>query len=243
MKAIYIYALLLVAGIPAGRAQNIFSGGNSDGFSSTGMGFEIYAGGISNGFATDSNSTPVPLPVTLLTFTAAASGSQVQLQWQTAFEENNDHFEVLRSADARSFNWLFSVASHGDSRVRQDYQAMDAAPLPGTNYYRLKQVDKDGQAQLSNIVAVNMTRPATGPSVKLYPNPVSQVLYINITSTQDINSALVIYNAAGRQVMMKYILLAKGENALSLNVSALVPGIYFCLFEDSNTGILSFMKQ
>ena len=243
MKAIYLYALLFLAGIPASRAQSIFSGGISDGFSSDNMGYDIYAGGISNGFAMDSSLTAVPLPVTLLNFTAQAIGSQVQLRWQTASEFNNDHFEVERSRDAGTFNWLLSVAGHGDSQLLQDYQAIDAAPISGINYYRLKQVDKDGQFLFSKIVSVNMTGAAAGPSIRLYPNPAAEVVYINITSTQNINSSLVVFNAAGRQVVLKPTYLVKGGNSLSLDVSTLVPGIYFCLFENTNTGVQTFVKQ
>ena len=244
MKSISLYILLLVTVIPAARSQNIFSGGNSDGFSANSMGFDIYAGGISNGFATDSTlATPVNLPITLLNFTAAALGSQVQLRWQTASETNNDHFEVERSADARTFNWLLSVAGHGDSQLLQDYQAIDAAPFPGINYYRLKQVDKDGRFQWSNVVSVNMNRSPVGPSIRLYPNPASQVLYITVTSTQDLNSTLHVYNAAGTQVITRYNPLTIGVNSLSVNISDLAPGIYFCQFENMNTGVLSFIKQ
>jgi hypothetical protein len=243
MKAIYIYALLFLAGIPAGRAQNIFSGGISDGFSSDNMGFDIYAGGISNGFAMDSTMTPVPLPITLLTFTAAAMGSQVQLRWQTASEFNNDHFEVERSTDVSNFNWLLSLAGHGDSQLLQDYQAIDPAPFAGINYYRLKQVDKDGKSQFSKVVSVDMTGAPAWASIRIYPNPAAQVLYISMTSTQEVNSAFVVYNAAGRQVVLKPAYLVKGVNSLLVDVSALAPGIYFCLFKNTNTGVQSFIKQ
>jgi len=244
MKSIFIYILLLATVIPAARSQNIFSGGNSDGFSANSMGFDIYGGGISNGFATDSIlGTPINLPITLVDFTAAALGSQVRLSWQTTSEINNDHFEVERSADARTFNWLLSVAGLGDSQLLQDYQAIDAAPLPGVNYYRLKQVDKDGRSQWSGIVSVNMNRAAGAPSVRLYPNPVSQVLYITITSTQELNSALHIYNAAGTRVISRSEPLIKGQNDLSVNVNTLAPGVYFCQFDGLNGTVRSFVKE
>lgn len=243
MKAIYIYMLLLVAVMPAAKAQNIYSGGISDGFSVTTMGFDIYAGGIANGFAVDSMVVAVPLPVTLVTFTAVAQGSQVRLHWQTASESNNDHFEVERSADGQVFNWLTSVASHGNSQLLQDYQTMDAAPYYAINYYRLKQVDKDGRFTLSSIVSVNMAKQLTGSSISLYPNPVSQVLYIKVKSTQNMNSMLLVYNAAGRQVAMQYKTLVKGENNFSLPMSGLAPGIYYCRFDNTDIEVKSFIKQ
>lgn len=243
MKAIYIYTLLLVAVMPAAKAQNIYSGGISDGFSVTTMGFDIYAGGIANGFAVDSMVVAVPLPVTLVNFTAKTMGSQVRLYWQTDMETNNDHFEVERSADGQVFNWLTNVAGHGESQVLLDYQVMDVAPYAGINYYRLKQVDKDGRFKLSSIVSVNMAKLLTGSSISLYPNPVSQVLYINVTSTQNMNSMLLVYNAAGRQVAMQYKTLVKGENNFSLPISGLAPGIYYCRFENTDIEVKSFIKR
>lgn len=242
MKAIYTYLLLLVAVMPAAKAQNIYSGGISDGFSVTTMGFDMYAGGIANGFAVDSMAA-APLPVTLVNFTAKAMGSQVRLHWQTASESNNDHFEVERSADGQVFNWLTSVAGHGESQVLLDYQVMDVAPYYAINYYRLKQVDKDGRFTLSSIVSVNMAKLLTGSSISLYPNPVSQVLYINVTSTQNMNSLLLVYNAAGRQVAMQYKTLVKGENNFSLPISGLAQGIYYCRFENTDIEVKSFIKQ
>ena len=243
MKAIYTCMLLLVAGITAVKAQNIYSGGKSDGFASTSMGYDIYGGGVDNGFAMDSMVVAVPLPVTLVKFTAAARGSQVQLHWQTASESNNDHFEVERSADGHVFNWLTSVASLGDNQFLQDYQTMDAAPYYGINYYRLKQVDKDGRFTLSFIVSVNMAKQLTGSSVSLYPNPASQVLYINVTSTAHMNSMLHVYNAAGTQVAMQYKTLIKGANNFLLSVSGLAPGIYYCRFDNTDIEVKSFIKR
>jgi len=248
MKKIYLYILFLAGSISTATAQNIFSGGNSDGFSFQTEGFEIYSGGGANGFAVASVGAldaEVALPVGLLSFTAQAQGNKVLLQWQTATEINSDHFEVAHAADARTFSFLTSVPGHNNSQTAQDYQCIDPMPYAGINYYRLKQVDKDGHYQLSKVVAVNIdkTNSARDFLVSIYPNPASQRIYMNITSQRNVNSNIYLYNAEGKLVSSQYSQLKTGDNSIGWNISHLSPGVYYCKFDNTAIPVISFVKE
>ena len=98
----------------------------------------------------------VLLPVELLSFDAVAQRNEVQLQWSTGSERNNDHFRVERSGDDVVFEPIGAVSGAGTTGWRTDYTFTDHTPLSGNNYYRLVQVDKDGTATPSHVVAVRM---------------------------------------------------------------------------------------
>jgi hypothetical protein len=96
------------------------------------------------------------LPVTLSSLKVNTVNQKNNLAWTTTSESNNAYFEVLRSSDAINFGKIGSVDGNGDSQQPEAYQFTDDAPKPGVNYYRLKQVDFDGQFELSRIIrAVN----------------------------------------------------------------------------------------
>lgn len=99
------------------------------------------------------------LPVELLDFSGASEEGMVRLRWSTGSEENSAWFIVERSADAAAFMPLARIPAAGISHQRRDYVFDDAAPMPGVNYYRLRQLDADGSGALSRIIAVQHAEP------------------------------------------------------------------------------------
>ncbi|RZK88136.1 MAG: hypothetical protein EOO62_38125 [Hymenobacter sp.] len=99
-------------------------------------------------------STVSPLPVSLVSFQAQPTQRGVALSWATASEQNADQFVIERTADAPlGFVAIGQVASTGTSSQTQAYQFVDPRPAP-RSYYRLRQLDHDGTATFSPVVAV-----------------------------------------------------------------------------------------
>ena len=111
------------------------------------------------------------LPVQLVDFRASVIGDQVALNWETTMEKNAAQFVVERSSDLREFGAIGQVAAVGTSSTRRAYNLVDAAPRPGTNYYRLRTVDRDGTSQLSKVVAATIDD--VTPVMTLTGNPIS----------------------------------------------------------------------
>jgi uncharacterized protein (DUF1501 family) len=65
-----------------------------------------------------------PLPVELLYFTAKTIGSQSVLEWKTASEFNNSHFDIERSTDAIQFKKIGEVPGNGDSSIEIYYLSL-----------------------------------------------------------------------------------------------------------------------
>ena len=116
------------------------------------------------------------LPVGLTSFSGKVVGDQVALAWSTAWERNNAYFEVQRSQDAREFGGLHQLAAATQSESRQLYTFLDVAPLNGTSYYRLKQVDagENGSVTFSKIIAV--IRNDDAPNLALLGNPTGEII-------------------------------------------------------------------
>ncbi len=145
------------------------------------------------------------LPVELVSFTAQKNNdNQSLLQWETASETNNDKFIVERSADLISFTEIGEQAGAGNSHVTHDYSLIDAQPLNGINYYRLKQMNFDGTYEYSKIVSLtfdNMMSANDDVQVELLNSINEPSLKITIPADfSNTNFVLEIYNEAGQIV-------------------------------------------
>lgn len=112
-----------------------------------------------------------PLPVELVRFTAQRiDAAQVELRWTTATEHDNAGFEVWRMVEGEElFVNVGRVPGAGYSQQLMHYVHMDQNRTANTTYYYLRQVDHDGTAQHSQVVAVSGSADRTDWS--LAPNP------------------------------------------------------------------------
>ncbi|MEI9943244.1 MAG: M12 family metallo-peptidase [Chitinophagaceae bacterium] len=81
------------------------------------------------------------LPVSLLDFSGHNQNGKNILNWQTANETDNNHFDIETSKDGNNYYKIGTVAGKGNSSSVQDYTFTDRLPAKGKNYYRLKQVE------------------------------------------------------------------------------------------------------
>lgn len=172
------------------------------------------------------------LPVEITSFTATLNNTgKVDLNWVTATETNNNFFTVERSDNAKDFTVLLTQQGAGNSTTPLQYHRVDANPLSGTSYYRLKQTDFDGKSKYVGLVAVSnggATNDVTA-GVSVYPNPtsVSQPLSLqfnNITVDAGKTAQLYIYEvSSGKQIVDQQL---TGNNSKVQLPSNAVPGMY-----------------
>ena len=197
------------------------------------------------GIYTQKYSLSGMLPVELLAFTGQAIEHQVLLEWQTATEINNSHFDVEWSTDGINFapnassgSWkkIGEVAGAGTTTESQFYEFIHKNPVNGNNYYRLRQVDLPaGQAGLpigqafnggfeyTNIIQI-IIEVSNSQAVKVYPNPASNYLIIESDSDnyQGDEKIIQIFNLRG-QVMVE---LQRQKDLTHLSIASLPSGIY-----------------
>ena len=91
------------------------------------------------------------LPVELIAFEGQNAGRQNKLRWITASEVDNDYFIVERSDDGVAFEQIAKIEGQGTTTVQTDYDYTDITFQSPTNYYRLTQVDFNGDLSLIHI--------------------------------------------------------------------------------------------
>ena len=131
------------------------------------------------------------LPVELLYFDAFPSNNQyAQLEWATATEINNDGFEVLRSTNGIDFEYIAWISGNGNQTSTHKYSYEDYSIETGiTYYYRLKQIDYDGQYEYFNIESVKLS----GPLDKEYSEILSVKYYSYLGKKFDVKPNLKSY--------------------------------------------------
>ncbi len=92
------------------------------------------------------------MPIELASFSASVNGNNVELAWSTVAEALNAGFHVERKRN-NSSTWseIGFVQGHGTTNKPQQYSYSDVGLAPGTYYYRLKQVDSNGQFEYYNL--------------------------------------------------------------------------------------------
>lgn len=177
-----------------------------------------------------------PLPVTHLRLSGKTQGNQNVLTWTTASEENNDRFELERSADGNSFaaiGLVKSKALNGSSAAPLSYVLADNNLAQGVSYYRLKQIDRDGRSVYSNTVVLKYFAESV---VSVYPNPARDVLKLAANAARPDVVTVSVFDGTGREVMQKKVSFVAGMNQVTFDVGALAPGHYFMRVMFTSTG-------
>lgn len=167
-----------------------------------------------------------PLPVELDNFKGIATSSGTVLFWETASENNNAYFTVMRSGNSMDFQPVGNVDGAGTTTTRQFYAFPDSAPLAGVNYYKLRQTDYDKHTKDSDIIAVDMNAVYSESPFLVYPNPAGRQ-WINFNET----TSFRVVNALGQAV-------AQGSNVQGFDASALHTGIYWVMAGSGKTAKL-----
>lgn len=144
-----------------------------------------------------------PLPVVLSAFTAEVNRkNEVSLNWVTTQEIDASHFEIERSADGESWEYLDRVLAVGNSTEASAYAFEDTNPLAGQAYYRLKQLDLGGAFYYSEVQIVNRLGAIEG-NVTVSPNPVRALDLLTVRLGNEWNLATAsanMFDVSGRQV-------------------------------------------
>lgn len=160
------------------------------------------------------------VPVTLTQFFGKATNQSVLLSWTTASEHNNHGFEIERSRNGLTWEKIGFEIGNGSIKEMTNYEFEDSNPLRGINYYRLKQLDYDGNFEYSKIIHLSIAA-SQHHSINLSPNPVSDILDIQIDDFD--GQYFSIYNVYGQLVKTGKF----KSNQLSIPVYDLPSGQYY----------------
>jgi len=164
------------------------------------------------------------LPIELLNFSATVLTDQrVGLAWVTTNELGHGYFEVQRSPNGRDWEVIGNVYGEGDSASSNSYNVIDPKPENGYNYYRLKQVDRNGDFKLFNVISVK-TREEVLNEVILFPNPTVDRMTVKGQSAE--LARLSIFNSMG-QIQTQHVKITKdSDSQFTLDLEDLPAGYY-----------------
>jgi hypothetical protein len=171
---------------------------------------------------------PVPLGVDLVALNATPFTNYIQLKWQTASEENNAGFEILKSnsqGDFKAIGWKDGI---GNSNSMSSYSFDDRDVVPFERYYyKLRQVDFDGNSKLTNEVSAIISQKEN--SIEVTPNPINENSQITLNTFEDGNFVADLYDVYGKfikRIANKNVSVGKHTFSVSSFWLELEPGIY-----------------
>jgi hypothetical protein len=165
------------------------------------------------------------LPVTWAGFDASVQRDYTELIWHTASEQNTSHFEVEASEDGKSFKTIsenIAAAGNSASLLTYSFSDIDIAPV---KYYRLKQVDIEGEFDYSKIIIAK--RPELekqGFDMVVYPVSENYTKHYHLLLKNKVEnlSHIQIADYTGKPVFN----ITSSKNAELLDLHYLTPGIY-----------------
>ncbi|RYF26847.1 MAG: hypothetical protein EOO42_00355 [Flavobacteriales bacterium] len=161
------------------------------------------------------------LPVKLTAFNANEKNGSIRLNWSTASETNSSHYNILRSSTANDFSKISQVSASGTTNNTSNYSFVDETPQPGTNYYKLQQVDFNGDNETFGPVSATIPVPKTDFSVVKNGNDI--VLQIYAAKAQ--NGKIEVADINGKINHNQAIQLEKGYNKVMLPANKLPKGL------------------
>jgi hypothetical protein len=179
-----------------------------------------------------------PLPVELTSFSISISkNNSVTLEWNTSTEKNNKGFDIeksIRDYDPQHAeginNWkkIGFVAGNGSSTEQRNYSFIDDLATSGKYFYRLKQIDYDGNYAYSKELEVDLGMPIKFSLEQNYPNPFNPSTVVRYALPFECNVKLVVYNLIGevvKELVNKTV--STGYQEISFDAGKLSNGIYF----------------
>lgn len=163
----------------------------------------------------------IALPVELVNLGASPVTNAIQVSWATLSEVNNDYFVLQRSSDPDN-GWMdiATITGNGNSTSKKYYDYIDRNAAEGTNYYRLKQLDFNGDVTVSHVVAASLTRERR----MVYPNPNEG----SFTLISGMDARYIrVFNAQGKRIDFDLIVVDAASGVYQLQLKHAQPGLYF----------------
>ena len=161
------------------------------------------------------------LPVKLTAFNANEKNGSIRLNWSTASETNSSHFDILRSSTANDFVKINAVTANGTTNNVSNYSFVDETPLPGTNYYKLQQVDFNGDSETFG--PVSATIPIQKTNFNIAKDGAN--LSVNIYAAKATKGKIEVADVNGKINHTQSVSLEKVYNKVSISAAKLPKGL------------------
>ena len=167
---------------------------------------------------------PPALPVSFIDFRGSYNPNGNMLEWQTDNEQNADYFSIEGSINGTDFETIATVKCKNDPAGPHDYTLTDHVLSAPVVYYRIKQVDMNGQYRYSVIITVAGTT-TQQLDFKVYPNPATDLVYIQFNALLKKDAVVSLWDMNGRTVTQKT--MYQGTTSVFFDTQSLYAGAYW----------------
>jgi hypothetical protein len=192
-------------------------------------------------------SAQIPGMADLLHFDAILNNNVVDIEWETKNGHEISYFEVLRSADGQTFSPNKTNIASVNSAAANQYRVTDEHPLKGTSYYKLKQVNKDGEVKFSQAVKVvnDRTMPEVLSFLNIGPNPFKNFFNATVSVTQGRqNIEMKLINLSGQEIFTRSFNVTGTSVNIEFSEGAGLPdGVYLLMATDGVKSIYHKMYK
>lgn len=191
-------------------------------WTATGPGFNL-VWNLTNGASLDCTILPVELAEFEVSYDPLEKGANIF--WKTETEKDNDHFILEKSVNNEDFEPLYKIEGAGTTSHSTEYFAFDPNVSYGVSYYRLKQVDENGEFEYSEVRSIHVFEESLD-KLTISPNPTNDHVRLFFNSYYKDDARLIVSDFTGKALIEKNINVQKSGNAVILDVSDFEKGIY-----------------
>lgn len=159
------------------------------------------------------------LPVVLINYDAKLATNKVKLTWTTQSEQNNSAFILSYATDGKNFKVIAELQGKVTTTNINSYAYEHLSPLAGTNYYKLQQLDFNGDVKELGIKTIDFK---LTNNISLYPNPVTEKAIITFDTGYQ---AIEIINVNG--TVLQTLSVSKTDTSKEISLANYPSAIYF----------------
>ena len=175
------------------------------------------------------------LPVAFTSIQAAVKNNEIQVDWNVAQQYGVSKYEVERSANGADFTKMAVVSAKSNSM--DTYQWIDASPVYGTNYYRVRAIHQDGKTNLTRIVTAKIEANTGGGQLVVFPNPVKdQQIKFQLKAIDEGQYTFLLYNSQGQVILKQLFDHKSGASNHLIQLNRKLPGGMYYLYITNKTG-------
>ncbi len=140
-------------------------------------------------------------------------GNLVLVEWATDREEDNDYFAVQRSQDGRRFEELGVMGGSNETDDYLRYSFADQSPLEGPAYYRVVQVNNNGDYSYSGVIPFYFNPNLRGLEVQQAgPSPFRDEIEVTFSTGKAGAIEIVLFSADGSMLANDRIDVSPGQH-------------------------------
>jgi Secretion system C-terminal sorting domain len=134
-----------------------------------------------------------PLGIANINATAMCNNANVNIAWYVSDNKNVQQYIVEKSNDNLDWQLLKNIEVINNTKL--EYNCIDGNPFATNTFYRVAQKMQNGEKNYSVVMHV-LNCNGGNNSISIYPNPVTDGVYIN--TVLDKNAFYELYNAQGK---------------------------------------------